>query len=183
MAAQSRGSVKVLVQPLNGSLLATAMALPVLAFGEDLEQQFGAAAVQREVAELVEAEQVDPAAAGDDLGQLAVVGGLGELVDQARGQHVADAVAGFSGGRAQRDEQVGLAGAAVADQAERRSGGDPAGGAELSEGGGVDVGVGGGVEVLEPLGSGEAGVGDAASAAAGVAVVALGQQQLGQNGG
>ncbi len=81
MAAQSRGSVKVLVQPLNGSLLATAMALPVLAFGEDLEQQFGAAAVQREVAELVEAEQVDPAVAGDDLGQLPFVGGFGEFVD------------------------------------------------------------------------------------------------------
>jgi hypothetical protein len=46
-----------------------------------LEQQLRAAAVQREVAELVEAEQVDPAVAGDDLGQLPFVGGLGEFVD------------------------------------------------------------------------------------------------------
>jgi hypothetical protein len=75
---------------------------------------------------------------------------------------------------------VGLALAAVADEAERCSGADPAGGAELGEGGGVEVRVGVGVEVGEPFGPGEAGIGDAAGAAAGVAVVALGEQQLGQ---
>ena len=36
-----------------------------LAFGENLEEQFRAAAVEFEVAELVEAEQVDAAVAGD----------------------------------------------------------------------------------------------------------------------
>jgi hypothetical protein len=95
-------------------------------------------------------------------------------------QHVAEPVAGFGGGGAQRDEQVGLAGAAVADEAERLSGGDPAGGAELSEGGRVEVGIGVGVEVGEPFGAGEARIGDAAGLAAGVAVVAFGQQQFGQ---
>jgi hypothetical protein len=74
-----------------------------LAFGEDLEQQLGAAPVEREVAELVEAEQVDPAVAGDDLGQLPVVGGLGEFVDQPGGEHVADPVAGLGRGGAERD--------------------------------------------------------------------------------
>src|SRR5437588_8772744 len=39
-----------------------------LAFGEDLEQQLGAAAVELEVAQLVQAEQVDAAVAGDGAG-------------------------------------------------------------------------------------------------------------------
>ena len=53
MAAQSRGSVKVLVQPEKASLEAIATADLLLPFGEDLEQQFGAAAVEFHVAELV----------------------------------------------------------------------------------------------------------------------------------
>ena len=71
MAAQSRGSVKVLVQPLKDSLEAIATLVVLLAFGEDLEQQLGAAAVEFHVAELVDAEQVDAAVAGDGLGELA----------------------------------------------------------------------------------------------------------------
>ncbi len=57
-------------------------AVALLAFGEDLEEQLGAAPVELEVAELVEAEQVDSAVAGDDLGELPVVVGFCELVDQ-----------------------------------------------------------------------------------------------------
>ncbi|MDQ1073097.1 hypothetical protein QFZ32_008537 [Streptomyces canus] len=45
MAAQSRGSVKVLVQPLKDSLEAMAT-LFFSAFGQDLEDEFGAAAVE-----------------------------------------------------------------------------------------------------------------------------------------
>ena len=93
MAAQSRGSVKVLVQPENGSLEAIATLALLLPFGEDLEEQLGAAPVEFHVAELVDAEQVDAAVAGDGLGQLRVVGGLDELVDQLGGQGVADPVA------------------------------------------------------------------------------------------
>ena len=69
MAAQSRGSVKVLVQPPKDSLEAIATDVLLLAFGEDLEEQFGAAAVEFHVAEFVDAEQVDAAVAGDGLGQ------------------------------------------------------------------------------------------------------------------
>jgi hypothetical protein len=46
-----------------------------------LEQQFGAARIQGEVADLVEAEQVEPGVAAQDAGKLFVVGGFGELVD------------------------------------------------------------------------------------------------------
>jgi len=60
------------------------------AFGEDLEQQLGAALVDFHVAQLVNAEQVDAAVAGDGLGELPVIGGLHELVHQLGGQGVAD---------------------------------------------------------------------------------------------
>src|SRR5690606_2550061 len=39
----------------------------LLAFGEDLEEEFGPAAVELHVAELVDAEQVDASVAGDGL--------------------------------------------------------------------------------------------------------------------
>ena len=90
---------------------------------------------------------------------------------------------GLGGRGAQGDEQVGLSGAGVPDQAQRRAGGDPAAGGQGVDGGGVDVRVRGVVEVLEPFRAGEAGVVDAAGAAAGVAVVALGEQQLGEEPG
>jgi hypothetical protein len=70
------------------------------AFGEDLEQQLGAAPVQLEVAQFVQAEQVDAAVAGDGAGQGLVVGGLDELVDQRGGGEVADPVAVLGGGGA-----------------------------------------------------------------------------------
>jgi hypothetical protein len=54
-----------------------------LAFGEHLEQQLGAAPVQLEVAELIEAQQVDPAVAGDGAGQGLVVGGLDSSLTSA----------------------------------------------------------------------------------------------------
>src|SRR5487761_698678 len=56
-----------------------------LAFGEDLEQQLGAAAVQLEAAQLGQAQKVDAAVAGGGAGQGLVVGGLDELVDQRGG--------------------------------------------------------------------------------------------------
>ncbi|WP_433023530.1 hypothetical protein [Kribbella sp. CA-294648] len=69
MAAQSRGSVKVLPQPANDSF-GDRDGVLLLAFGEDLEQQFGATAdrprrtrrpsVQLQVAEFVDHQQLDP---------------------------------------------------------------------------------------------------------------------------
>ncbi|MBB4987381.1 hypothetical protein GGE06_008354 [Streptomyces sp. SFB5A] len=61
-------------------------AVLLLALGQNLEQQLGAVAVEFHVAELVDAEEVDAAVAGDRLGELLLVGGLDELVDQLRGQ-------------------------------------------------------------------------------------------------
>ena len=76
------------------------------------------------------------------VGELLVVGGLGELVGELGGQGVADPVAGHGRGGAQGDEQVGLAGPGVADEAERQSFLHPVAGGEGVDDGGVDAGVG-----------------------------------------
>ena len=101
MAAQSLGSVKFLVQPPKLSLEAIATDAFLLAFGQHLEEEFGAAAIEFHVAEFVDAEQIDPAVTGDGLGQDHLVGGLDQFVDQLRGQGVADPVAGHGGFGAQ----------------------------------------------------------------------------------
>jgi hypothetical protein len=44
-------------------------AVLLFAFGEDLEEEFGAAPVEFHVAEFVDAEQVDASVAGDGLGE------------------------------------------------------------------------------------------------------------------
>ena len=56
--------------------------------------------------------QVHPAVAGYEFGEVFVVGGFDEFVDQLGGQGVADAVAGFGGAGAQPDQQT--AGSAIA---------------------------------------------------------------------
>ena len=52
---------------------------PLLALGEDLEEQLGSAAVEVQVAKLVEAEQVETTVAGDETREQALVRGLGGL--------------------------------------------------------------------------------------------------------
>lgn len=47
--------------------------------GQCLEEQFGAARVEADVVELVQAEQVEPAIAGDEARELALVVGPGEV--------------------------------------------------------------------------------------------------------
>lgn len=65
MAAQSLGSVNVLVQPENDSLDAIATESFSSPFGQHLEEEFGAAFVEFHIAELVDDHQVDAAVAGD----------------------------------------------------------------------------------------------------------------------
>src|SRR5215469_17872206 len=48
----------------------------LLSLGENLEKEFGAAPVEFHIAQFVKADQVDAAVAGDQLGQLPLVGGL-----------------------------------------------------------------------------------------------------------
>jgi transposase len=89
----------------------------LLAVGEHLEQQFRAALIELHIAQFIDAKQIDAAVAGDGLGELLVIGGLDELVDELRGHDISDPVAGHRGGGAEADEQVAFAGARVADEA------------------------------------------------------------------
>ena len=136
IAATRRGSGNTVPHSLKGRLVPIADAGAFFAFGDDLEQQFGAAGVDLDVAQFVEQQQVQPAVAADDAGQLPVVGGFDEFVDQLRGGDVADPAALFAGGQAEPDEQVGLAGAAVAEQHDRFAGVDVGAGGQRGELGG-----------------------------------------------
>jgi hypothetical protein len=86
----------------------------LLAFGQDLEEQLGPSGIELDVAELVQAEQVEASVAGDDAAEPALVGRLGQLVDQLGAGGVADPVALLAGGQAEADQQVRLARPAVA---------------------------------------------------------------------
>jgi hypothetical protein len=57
-----------------------------LVLGQNPEQQFGAARLQLHMAELVNAEKIDASVAGNDLGQLLLVGRL-EAVPQCTISH------------------------------------------------------------------------------------------------
>jgi hypothetical protein len=172
----SAGSVLTSVASRRGLVPRDRDACCFLPLGEDLEQEFGAAFVEFHVSKFVEAEQVDAAVAVDGLGELAVVGGFDQFVDQLGGQGVADAEPGHGGFGAQCYQQVGFAGAGVADQAEREALFDPVAGGQGVDDGGVEVGVGVEVEGAQRLLAGEPGGFDPPFGAAAGAVVALGHQ-------
>jgi len=135
-----------------------------LAFGDDLEQQFGAAWVDLDVAEFVQTQEVEASVASDDAGEDAFVGGfdefVDEFVDELRGGDVADSAALFAGGEAESDEEVGFAGAGVAEQDDGFAGIEVVPGGDLAEGGGLDGGDSVDGEVGEALEPGELSVVD-----------------------
>ena len=69
-----------------------------LPLGDDLEQQFGAAGVELDVAQLIEQQEIQAAVTADDAGQLPVAGSFGELAGQLGGSGVADPAALLAGG-------------------------------------------------------------------------------------
>ncbi len=81
--------------------------------GDDLKEQLSTAGVEVDVADFVQAQQVEAGVPGQDAGELFVVGGLDELVDQGRGGDVPNPTSLLGGGDAEGDEQVGFAGAGV----------------------------------------------------------------------
>jgi hypothetical protein len=91
----------------------------LLALGQDLKEQLGAAAVQLHVAEFVDAQQIDPSVAGDGLRQRLLVGGLDQFVGELGGQRLLDTEAGYRSLGGERDQEMGLDGAGVPDQAQR----------------------------------------------------------------
>ncbi len=96
-----------------------------------------------QVAEFIDAQQVDAAVAGDRAGQGALVGGLDEFVDERGGGDIPHGAAVVAGGHPERDEQVGLAGAGVAEQHDGFAAVDPAAGRERGDRGRLDARGGG----------------------------------------
>ena len=76
-----------------------------MAFGEDLEDELGGAVGQREVAELVEDDELGAGVAADDAGELAAALGLLELVGEAGEGGEADAPALLAGADRQRGRE------------------------------------------------------------------------------
>ena len=127
-----------------------------------------------DVAELVEAEQIEPAVAGDQARERALVGGFGQFVHERGRRRVAHPQPALAGGHAEADQQVRLAGAAVAEQHDGLARGDPLAALQRGEHGRVDRGRRRQVEVGEVLEPWEAGLVDAAFTAARIAVVEFG---------
>lgn len=86
---------------------------------QNLEQRLGVPPVQFEIARLIDAGKIDAPGGGEGLGRLLFVGGLGGFADEPAGQGMVDVAARHSRRSLEPDQQVGLAGAGVPDQAER----------------------------------------------------------------
>lgn len=108
------------------------------------------------------------------------VGGFGELVDELRSGRVADPSSLFARRDAEADEEVGLAGAGVAEEHNGFAGVEVGARREGRDGGGVDRGRRVEVEVGEAFGAREVGFVDAALAAPFDAFVDLGGEDLGE---
>ena len=84
--------------------------------GDDLKQQLGADVGERDVADLVNGDQVIPRPAGEHAGELHRVLRFDQLIDQRGGGREPDPPLLPTGRDAQAREQMGLAGPTVADQ-------------------------------------------------------------------
>ena len=101
-ALARRASGKTLVHSPNGQVGGDDQRAAFVAFGEDLEDELGGAVGQREVAELVDDDELGAGVAGDDAGELAAALGFLELVGEAGEGGEADAAALLAGADRQR---------------------------------------------------------------------------------
>ena len=86
--------------------------------GDQAEEQLGAGVIQGREPDFVDDDQVVAQQGVDDLADGVVGQAAVEGFGQVGGGEVADLVPGLDRGRSQRDEQVALAGACRADQAQ-----------------------------------------------------------------
>ena len=94
----------------------------LLAFGQDLEQQLSSFGVELDIAELVEAEQVEAPKTSNQSRQPAFVCCFGQFVDQGGAGDIAHSLALFTGRHAKADEQMALAGPAGTEEDDRITG-------------------------------------------------------------
>ena len=91
--------------------------------------------------EFIEAKQIQASVAGHDAGKDTFVGGFDEFVDQLGGGDVADSASLFASREAKPDEQVGFAGAGVAEQHDGLAGVHVVPGGELPQRCGCEPGT------------------------------------------
>ena len=115
----------------------------------------------------------------DEPRQRPLVGRLGEFVDRPCRRHVADPEAALAGGHAEPDQQVTLAGAAVAEEDDRLARRDPGARLERGQGGRVDRRRPARSNSDERLGRGKR-LGDPPLPPAGLAIVELGGEHFGE---
>jgi hypothetical protein len=137
-----------------------------VALGEDLEDELGGAVGQREVAELVDDDELGAGVTGNDAGELAAALGFLEFVGEPGEGGEADAAALLAGADRQGGREHRLAGAAVADEDHGLAVGDPGPFGERGDRGLRDARVVGEVELFEAFDLWEARVDQAPAFAA-----------------
>ena len=115
-APVSRSEPKISVHSLKGRFEAHQRRRLLVALGEDLEQQLGAGLRQRHVAELVHDQEVLFRELLLKTQQALVVPGLEEFVHQRGGGGEAHPIAFLTGREPQREREMRLAGAGVAQR-------------------------------------------------------------------
>lgn len=103
------------------------------------------------IIELIDTEHIDPAVAGNCLGEHLLVRGFDEFVHEPGGERISTLVPLLCDRGGKADEEVGFAGAGIPNQAEGPALADPVPGGQRVDGGGIDVRVGVEVEAPEPL--------------------------------
>ena len=180
MAAATTSSPKTSPHRPNGLLLVTISDGPLVAGGDELEEQVGGFGLERDVADLVD-DQQRVAAQPDQLGlQPAGVVGVGEPGDPFGGGGERDPVPGLAGADRQPGGQVGLAGAGRAEEHDVVLGGDEVQGAQVGDDLAFEAAGVVEVELLQRLAGREPGGADAALAAVGLAGGDLALQAGGQ---
>jgi hypothetical protein len=145
--------------------------------GDEGEEEVVGLAFEREVADLVDDQEVVALEAAQLLLELvAVLGGL-QTADPFLGGREGDAVSAFAGFQRERDREVGFAGAGWAEEADVRLLLDPGELSEVQDERPLGGGLRRPVEVLQRLQGGEAGSAYARAGTGGVAGEDLGLEQ------
>ena len=151
----------------------------LVAAADEHEHQVGGVRVKWDVSDLVDDQQRDALEAGELVVEVAVALRVGQQRDPFGRGAKENAVAGQAGADAERDGEVGLAGAGRAEQDDVLAAGEEVQLGEVQDGVAAQRGLKGEVEFLDRLAGREAGGLDAGLAAVAVAAVDLGLEQGG----
>ena len=174
MAAATTSSPKISPQAGEGLVAGEDEGGPFVAAGDEHEHEVGGLRVEGDVADLVDDQEGDPLELAQLRGERPLLLGVAEPRDPLGGGGEADALAGQTGPEAERDRQVGLAGAGRAEQHDVVAGVDEIELAEVEDQRLLHRALEAEIKLLERLAGWEAGLPDPRLAAVGVAGGLLG---------